>query len=52
MDGQASAHVEITEEMVSAGEAVLEDRARYFEERALATMIYTAMEQARRQSAG
>jgi len=42
--------IEITDEMLTAGEQTLEASAAYFEERALASMVYTAMEEARRRS--
>jgi len=39
--------IEISEEMLKAGEAVLEDSLAYFGERALALMVYRAMIQAK-----
>lgn len=40
---------EITEDMLTAGEQILEECASYFDERVLASMIYTAMELAKHQ---
>lgn len=45
-----SNEIVITDEMVAAGERVLEVCASYFEERVLASMVYTAMLQEKFQS--
>ena len=46
-DSRQADALEITPAMIEAGEAILEERAAHFETRALASMVYTAMQTAR-----
>jgi hypothetical protein len=45
--GQAGAEIEVTPAMMAAGENVIEKRSAFYEAGILASLVYTAMEQAR-----
>ena len=38
--------IEVTPQMIEAGASVLIEQARFFDERSLASMVYTAMQEA------